>query len=108
MGRTLRVVLDLITIKFLLSYSTRPMQVFGKWGLAAMLFGTISGLVTLFQKVFAGQDVTDNAWLFVSMFFLLGGLQLICMGLLGEINVRTYYESQQKPIYTIREQSEDS
>ena len=108
MGRTLRVVLDLITIKFLLSYSTKPMQVFGKWGFATIAVGFVAGLVTLGQKVFGGQDVTDNAWLFVSMFFSLGGLQLICMGLLGEINVRTYYESQQKPIYTIREQSDGS
>jgi glycosyltransferase involved in cell wall biosynthesis len=107
MGRTLRVVLDLITIKFLLSYSTKPMQVFGKWGVGAMFVGFIAGLLTLGQKVFQGQDVTDNAWLFVSMFFSLGGLQLICMGLLGEINVRTYFESQQKPIYTVREQSDE-
>lgn len=105
-GRTLRVVLDLITIKFLLSYSTKPMQVFGKWGMAAMATGFGAALVTLAQKVWQGQDVTDNAWLFIAMFFSLGGLQLIGMGLLGEINVRTYYESQQKAIYTIREQSE--
>jgi len=107
MGRTLRVVLDLITIKFLLSYSTKPMQVFGKWGLGALAMGFTSGLVTLIQKLIYGQDVTDNAWLFVCMFFSLGGLQLICMGLLGEINVRTYYESQKKPIYTVRERSDE-
>ena len=106
MGRTLRVVLDLITIKFLLSYSTKPMQVFGKWGVGALGIGFSAGLITLGQKIFSGQDVTDNAWLFVCMFFGLGGLQLICMGLLGEINVRTYYESQQKSIYTVREQSD--
>ncbi len=105
-GRTLRVILDLITIKFLLSYSTKPMQVFGKWGLAAMATGVGAAGITLAQKVLKGQDVTDNAWLFIAMFFSLGGLQLIGMGLLGEINVRTYYESQQKAIYTIREQSE--
>ena len=105
-GRTLRVLLDLITIKFLLSYSTKPMQVFGKWGLAAMATGVGAAGITLAQKVLKGQDVTDNAWLFIAMFFSLGGLQLIGMGLLGEINVRTYYESQQKAIYTIREQSE--
>jgi len=102
-GRTLRVVLDLITIKFLLSYSTKPMQVFGKWGLFAVGVGMFGGLLTLGQKLAYGQDVTDNAWLYVCMFFSLGGLQLIGLGLLGEINVRTYYESQRKPIYTIRE-----
>lgn len=102
-GRTLRVVLDLITIKFLLSYSTKPMQVFGKWGLLAVALGLGAGFLTLGQKLAYNQDVTDNAWLYVCMFFTLGGLQLIGMGLLGEINVRTYYESQRKPIYTIRE-----
>ncbi|MBI2425246.1 MAG: glycosyltransferase family 2 protein [Candidatus Hydrogenedentes bacterium] len=102
-GRTLRVLLDLITIKFLLSYSTKPMQVFGKWGLYALCVGFFAGLMTLGEKLLINQDVTDNAWLFVCMFFSLGGLQLICMGLLGEINVRTYYESQKKPIYTVRE-----
>lgn len=107
MDRTLRVILDLMTIKFLLSYSTKPMQVFGKWGLAAMLVGFATGLLTLGQKLWSGQDVSDNAWLFVSMLFSLAGLQLICMGLLGEISVRTYYESQQKRIYTIRERSEE-
>lgn len=101
--RTLRVILDLITIKFLMSYRTKPMQVFGKWGLLALLVGFVAGLITLVEKVSYGQDVTDNAWLYVCMFFGLGGLQLIGMGLLGEINVRTYYESQNKAIYTVRE-----
>jgi glycosyltransferase involved in cell wall biosynthesis len=101
--RTLRVVLDLITIKFLMSYRTKPMQVFGKWGLLAMGTGVVAGGITLAEKLFYRQDVTDNAWLYVCMFFGLGGLQLIGMGLLGEINVRTYYESQNKAIYTVRE-----
>ena len=103
LGRTLSVLLDLITIKFLLSYSTKPMQVFGKWGILAVLAGILAGSLALFQKLVYGQDVTDNAWLYVCMFFTLGGLQLIGMGLLGEIGVRTYYESQKKPIYAIRE-----
>ena len=71
-----------------------------------VLLFVVAALITLAQKLWKGQDVTDNAWLFIAMFFSLGGLQLIGMGLLGEINVRTYYESQQKSIYTIREQSE--
>ena len=102
-GRTLRVVLDLITIKFLLSYSTKPMQVFGKWGFVAMFLGLLAGLFAAEQWIVRGQDVTDSPYMFVCIFFILGGLQLICMGLLGEINVRTYYESQHKPIYTVRE-----
>ena len=67
----------------------------------------LAGLRTLILKVFPPhQDVTGNPWMYISIFFLLGGLQLICMGLLGEISIRTYYESQKKPIYTIRETPE--
>ena len=101
-GRTIRVVLDLITVKFLLSYSTKPMQIFGKWGFVSMGIGFLSGLLTIILKL-KGQDVTSNPWMYICIFFMLGGLQLICMGLLGEINVRTYYESQEKAIYTVRE-----
>ena len=103
-GRTIRVVLDLITVKFLLSYSTKPMQIFGKLGIVSMMTGILSGLLTIIFKVFLNQDVTSNPWMYICIFFMLGGLQLICMGLLGEINVRTYYESQEKAIYTVREQ----
>lgn len=101
--RTLRVILDLITIKFLMSYRTKPMQVFGKWGLYALFMGFMAGMVTLAEKLGYGQDVTDNAWLYICILFGLGGLQLIGMGLLGELSVRTYYESQNKTIYTVRE-----
>ncbi len=103
LGRTVRVILDLITVKFLLSYSTKPMQVFGKLGIASFAVGFASGALSIGLKLFANRDVTDNPWMLVSIFFMLGGLQLICMGLLGEINVRTYYESQNKTIYTVRD-----
>jgi len=102
-GRTLRVILDLITVKFLLSYSTKPMQVFGRWGFVSILLGVGAGLITTVDKLFAGLSVNRNGWTFICFFFLLGGLQLIGLGLLGEISVRTYYESQHKPVYTVRE-----
>ena len=103
-GRTTRVLLDLITVKFLLSYSTKPMQVFGKFGFLSLLIGFFAGLISAALKVFPPYlDVTDNPWMYISTLFLLGGLQLIVLGLLGEINVRTYYESQHKPIYAIRD-----
>ena len=102
-SRTMRVVLDLITIKFLLSYSTKPMQVFGKWGVYSIGFGLLAGLATILLKIFEDQDLTGNPWMYACIFFLLSGLQLICMGLLGEISVRTYYESQNKSIYSIRD-----
>jgi glycosyltransferase involved in cell wall biosynthesis len=101
--RTFRVILDLITIKFLMSYRTKPMQVFGRWGLYAMATGILAGTITLLEKVLYAQDVTDSVWLYVCMTFGLGGLQLIGLGMLGELSVRTYYESQNKAIYTVRE-----
>ncbi|NQU43894.1 glycosyltransferase family 2 protein [bacterium] len=103
LDRTLRVLLDLITVRFLLAYSTRPMQVFGRWGLYAILSGIVSGMWMVFRKLFASEDITGTPWLYLSIFFILGGVQLIGMGLLGEINVRTYYETQKKPIYSVRE-----
>ena len=102
-GRTLRVILDLITVKFLLSYSTKPMQVFGRWGFISILLGVCAGLITAADKLLADLSVNRNGWTFICFFFLLGGLQLIGLGLLGEISVRTYYESQRKSVYTVRE-----
>jgi len=102
-NRTTRVLLDLITVKFLLSYSTKPMQVFGKWGFYSIFLGAVAAVLTVALKLLKNQDITGNPWMYICIFFTLGGLQLIGMGLLGEINVRTYYESQKKPIYTIRE-----
>ncbi|MCC6695628.1 MAG: glycosyltransferase family 2 protein [Candidatus Hydrogenedentes bacterium] len=103
-SRTVRVILDLMTVKFLLSYATKPMQVFGKWGVYAGAGGLLSGLLAAALKVLPPhQDITGNPWMYLCILLLLSGLQLIGIGLLGEINVRTYYESQNKPIYTIRE-----
>ncbi|MFP4379845.1 MAG: glycosyltransferase family 2 protein [Candidatus Sumerlaeia bacterium] len=104
LDRITRVVLDLITVKFLLSYSTRPMQVFGRWGLYSIAFGFLMGLIMILRKFLPPyEDITGTPWLYLSIFFTLGGLQMMCMGLLGEINVRTYYETQQKSIYSLRE-----
>ena len=99
-SRTVRVILDLLTVKFLLSYATRPLQIFGKYGFFCIAVGFISGLVTIAQKLIPPHlSVNRNGWTFLCMFFIISGLQLICMGLLGEMTVRTYYESQKKPIY---------
>lgn len=103
--RIVRVVLDLITVKFLLSYSTKPMQVFGAWGVLSLFIAFISGAYTLTMKIVDAKhhDITSNPYIYISMFCTMGAIQLIGMGLLGEISVRTYYESQRKAIYTIRE-----
>lgn len=102
-SRTLRVFLDLLTVKFILSYSTRPIQIFGAWGLVFSLWGiaALAGLVSM--KIFMAVDMTGNPLLVLSVFLWIVGIQFIVLGLLAEIITRTYHESQQKPIYIVRE-----
>jgi len=116
LGKTIRVVLDLINVKFLISYSTRPIQVFGKLGFYGVLLGLLMGVMTVLMKVLPiwkgedGQwttmDMTGNPFFLLTFLFVMIGIQFISIGLLGEINVRTYYESQNKRIYVIRESFE--
>jgi glycosyltransferase involved in cell wall biosynthesis len=101
--RTVRVVLDLITIKFLHSYLTRPMHVLGTLGLGAMGLGVLSFLVTVWMKyVGGGPFLTGNPLLYFSGLLELIGVQFISMGLLGELLTRTYFESQGKKSYAVR------
>jgi glycosyltransferase involved in cell wall biosynthesis len=102
-SRTLRVILDLMTVKFLQSYSTKPIQLFGKWGIYTLLAGFASGAMTLYMKLFEHLSMNRNPLLILTAFLLFMGIQFIVMGLLGELNARTYYESQGKPIYVIRD-----
>jgi glycosyltransferase involved in cell wall biosynthesis len=102
-GRTIRVLLDLITVKFLLSFSTRPLQIFGVWGLG--LFGAGAGisLYLTYLKLFQDEILSQRPLLVLGVLMIIMGVQLISMGLLGEITIRTYHESQSKPTYVIRE-----
>jgi glycosyltransferase involved in cell wall biosynthesis len=104
LSRTVRVLLDLITVKFLHSYVTRPMHALGLPGLAAMALGVVSLLATVWMKYGASKPVfmTGNPLLLLSAFLELVGVQFISMGLLGELLARTYFESQGKPAYTVR------
>src|SRR6266576_3353333 len=104
-GRTIRVFLDLLMVKFLLDYSTRPLQFFGLLGLAGAGSGTLLGAYVIFKKLFYHIAVMSEhgPLLLLSIALLVSGIQFISMGLLGEIMARTYYESQNKPIYTLRE-----
>jgi glycosyltransferase involved in cell wall biosynthesis len=104
-SRTFRVLFDLISIKYLLTYSTRPLHFFGLFGLAGIVLGTALDVFLLIKKVFFGTDLMDDhgPLLFLSMLFFLSGVQLLSIGLLGEILSRTYYESQNKPVYAVRE-----
>lgn len=103
LGRTFRVVLDLITVRFLQGYSTRPIQIFGKWGLALGILGFALGLWLSFDKLVLGHSIGNRPALVLSLLLMLMGVQLVSIGLLGEMTIRTYYEGQRKPIYRVRE-----
>jgi glycosyltransferase involved in cell wall biosynthesis len=102
-SRTMRVVLDLMTVKFLLSYSTKPIQLFGKWGIYTLAAAFLSGALTIYMKLFEHVSMNRNPLLILTAFLLFMGVQFIVLGLLGEVNARTYYEAQGKPIYVVRE-----
>lgn len=101
--RTLRVVLDLLTVKFLSSYSTRPSHVFGPIGLGSGLLGFVIGLYLSVQKVFFGQDIGARPLLLLAILLIFIGFQFVTMGLLGEMLARTYHESQDRPVYVVGE-----
>jgi glycosyltransferase involved in cell wall biosynthesis len=102
-GRTIRVILDLVTVKFLLSYSTRPLQIFGLIGISmGLLGGLISGWLA-YQRLIEAQSLSNRPLLLLGILLISTGFQLVTLGLLAEIQARTYHESQNKPIYAIRE-----
>jgi hypothetical protein len=101
--RTLRVILDLLTVKFLLTYSTRPIQLFGRLGVYTLLASFLSGGVTVYMKLFLHTSMNRNPLLLLTALLMFMGVQFIVLGLLGELNARTYYEAQGKPIYVIKE-----
>ena len=102
-SRTIRVMLDLITVWFLGTYSTRPIHVFGTLGLASAAMGVVIGLYLTFLKIFFHENIGNRPLLLLAVLLVVIGVQLITMGLLGEMITRTYYESQNKPIYVVRE-----
>ena len=108
LARTWKVILDLITVKFLLSFSTKPIQLFGGWGLIAFLLSGLSGLAVILMKVIKKTDMTGNPLLYLTILLLVIGAQFIFMGLIAELLVRTYHESQNRPTYVIREILESS
>lgn len=102
-SRTVRVMLDLINVWFLGSYSTRPIHVFGTLGLASAALGVLVGLYLTLLKLFLGESIGNRPLLLLAVLLVVIGVQLVTMGLLAEMITRTYYESQGKPIYIVRE-----
>ena len=103
LARTLRVVLDLVTVKFLVSYSTRPLQLFGPPG---VVIGVVGAMITAYLgyvRLVVGEPIGDRPLLLLGILLIFFGMQLLSLGLLAELQTRTYHESQDKPIYTTRE-----
>ena len=103
-SRTLRVVLDLLTVKFLSSYSTRPLQMFGTLGMGMAMIGVPIVLYLAYVRLILEQPIAERTPLMLfGIFLIFSGIQLVMTGLLGEMLSRTYHESQNKPTYLIRE-----
>jgi glycosyltransferase involved in cell wall biosynthesis len=105
LGRTLKVVLDLMTVKFLGSFSTKPIYIFGGLGLITACGGFLSGVAVLYQKFFSRSHLAmnRNPLLILTAVLIITTVQFILMGLLAELLVRTYHESQNRPTYVIKE-----
>lgn len=107
-SRTVRVVLDLLTVKFLLSYSTRPVQIFGLIGLAMAVPGVVITGYLAIVRLIGAESIANRPLLLFGVLLIFTGVQLITLGLLAELQARTYHESQNKPIYAIREVRESA
>ena len=103
LGRTTRVLFDLLTVGFLLSYSARPMQLFGLLGFASFGAGTLVGLYLTALKLFYHASLSNRPLLWLAVLLIVIGVQFISMGLMAELVTRTYHETQNKPIYAVRE-----
>jgi dolichol-phosphate mannosyltransferase len=103
LDRTFRVVMDLLTISFIKKFLTRPMHVFGLLGMLAFAFGTVIGVYLIFIRLVLGESIGNRPLLTFTVLLTLTGIQLFCFGLLAELSMRTYHESQDRPIYRVRE-----
>jgi glycosyltransferase involved in cell wall biosynthesis len=103
LARTWKVLLDLITVKFLGSFSTKPIYIFGSLGMLSAAGSILFGLTVIYQKLAHDNDMSGNPLLILTAVFIIAMIQFILMGLLAELLVRTYHESQNRPTYVIKE-----
>ncbi|MBV8772793.1 MAG: glycosyltransferase family 2 protein [Deltaproteobacteria bacterium] len=103
-GRIVRTLLDLMTVKFLTGYSTRPIQVFGLIGLVMGGIGALWTAILVFEKMVLGSSLGRRPALLLAILLIVVGVQLVSIGLIGEMIARTYHESQGKPIYVVKEE----
>jgi len=101
LGRTFRVLSDLVTMVFFRRYIQKPMHLFGTMGFISLFFGVIINVYLLILKIL-GHDIWGKPLLILGLIFLLGGIQLITIGIIAEISVRTYFESSNKKTYQVR------
>jgi glycosyltransferase involved in cell wall biosynthesis len=102
LGRTFRVLLDLVTVEFMMKYLTKPLYFFGKVGALSVLMAFVVLGAVVVQKLARGFNMTGNPLLYLSVTFLLIGVQFLLMGLMMEVLTRTYYESQGRKPYAVR------
>lgn len=102
-SRTIRVVLDLITVKFLLSYATRPIQIFGLLGIISGTVGFVIAMIMTIQRQFFGVPLSDRPLLLLAILLIFIGIQFVSIGLIAELQARTYHETQQKPVYFVKD-----
>ena len=103
LGRTFRVIMDLLTVYFMKRFLTKPMYVFGLLGVLSTIAGFLLGSYLTFIKFAFGEAIGDRPLLILAIVLFLAGIQLFCFGLLAELLMRTYHESQNRPIYRVRE-----
>ncbi len=103
LSRTMRVMLDLFVVKFLMTYSTQPIQIFGCLGLLCLFVSVLTFAVVIGLRLFASVDMSGNPLLYASFTGIMLSVMLLLMGLNAELQARTYHESQRKPIYVVRE-----
>ena len=103
LGRTIRVVMDLLTVYFMKKFLTRPMHVFGLGGLISLAIGIAMGSYLTVVKLFFNQNIGDRPLLILAVLLIITGVNLFCFGLVTELLMRTYHESQRRPIYRIRD-----
>jgi glycosyltransferase involved in cell wall biosynthesis len=104
LSRTLKVILDILAVRFLMSYSTRPIHIFGMLGLLSLFAGGVVLLYLAVVRLFLLQPIGNRPLTLLGILLTMLGVQLVTSGLLAELVTRTYYESQGKPIYTVREE----
>lgn len=105
-SRIVKTIIDILTTRFLHSYGTKPAYVFGSFGLGSIFLGGLTLIIVAYKKIFLGVFVHRDPLFLITIFLLLLGTQFMMMGLLAELQIRTYFESQQKPIYDIKNKKE--